>query len=316
MVDVGVLIEPADGYNYGTIERNALECERLGFESVWISDHLASLKNHARPDPVLECWTVLTALAVRTSRIRLGPMVLCNSYRYPAVLAKMAATLDVVSNGRLNFGIGSGWYEKEYNALGVRFDDNSTRLRQLREAVSLIKRLWTDERVDFTGEYYTVKEAVQYPKPIQKPHPPVWIGGNSAAVLRTAVDIGDACNLARFLTPKQFGKKMSFLQGYCSKIGRDYERVVRSHLLWVMIGQDRTEAEAECRRVIEEFRPLPIEKLLEGTATGTPDECTEKLNNYVNAGATHLIAYFPRLIDLKPLHLFADQVLPRLKHVR
>ena len=144
-----------------------LECERLGYDSIWLDDHLMYGKT-----PILECWTTLSALASLTAKIRLGTMVLCNSYRNPALLAKMAATLDVISNGRLELGIGAGVQKDEHEAYGIPFPKPSERIERMKEAVEIIKKLWTEENANYQGKYYTVNEAVCLPKPLQKPHPP------------------------------------------------------------------------------------------------------------------------------------------------
>src|SRR3954464_8309550 len=160
---------------YESMTRVALEAEKLGFDSVWVYDHF-----HTVPTPELEttfeCWTSTAALARDTSRIRIGQMVTCNSYRNPALLAKIASTVDVLSHGRLDFGIGAGWYEHEYNAYGYPYPDGPERLRMLGEALQIIHAMWKEDYATFEGQHYQVRGAINEPKGVQKPHIPIWVG--------------------------------------------------------------------------------------------------------------------------------------------
>ena len=151
---------------FNQVREVVLECERLGYHSVWLDDHLMFGKR-----PILESWTTLSALSSITKKIKLGTMVLCNSFRKPALLAKMAATLDVISNGRLEFGIGAGTQKDEHIAYGIPFSNPSVRIDRMKEAVEIIKTMWTQEKASYEGKYYRIKEAVCEPKPMQKPHP-------------------------------------------------------------------------------------------------------------------------------------------------
>jgi len=173
LVKFGVYL-PQVNVDFNTVKNVTQECERLGFDSVWLFDHLMAFGSPE--DNVLECWTTLSALSAATRRIRLGTLVLCNSFRHPSVLAKMAATLDYISDGRLDFGIGAGWFRPEYEAYGIPFPKASLRISQLAESLEIIKRMWTAEKATYQGKYYGVKDAVCNPKPVQKPHPPVWVG--------------------------------------------------------------------------------------------------------------------------------------------
>jgi len=177
---------------YEAMSRVARTAERLGFDSIWLFDHF-----HTYYRPVLEttfeCWTATAALARDTSRIRLGQMVTCNGYRNPALLAKMASTVDVLSHGRLDFGIGAGWYEHEYKAYGYEYPPTpGERLKMLREALQVIRAMWTEPYASFDGEHYKVSGAINEPKGVQKPHPPIWVGGESGPALRRTAQLGDA----------------------------------------------------------------------------------------------------------------------------
>ena len=161
-----------DALDYPNVKRIASECEKLEFDSIWLYDHFYPLSPPFNKS-VLESWTTLTALALETKAIRLGVLVTCNLFRHPSVLAKMSATVDVISGGRLQFGIGAGWYEEECLAYGIQFPKASVRIRRLRESVQIVKKMWTEEKSDFEGRYYRIKDAICEPKPVQKPHPPV-----------------------------------------------------------------------------------------------------------------------------------------------
>jgi alkanesulfonate monooxygenase SsuD/methylene tetrahydromethanopterin reductase-like flavin-dependent oxidoreductase (luciferase family) len=157
---------------YAAMGRVAREAERLGFDSVWLYDHL-----HTVPQPTLtttfECWIATAARARDTQTIRIGQMVGCNGYRHPAYLAKVASTIDVLSRGRLDFGIGAGWYEQEWRAYGYGFPDGPTRLKMLAAALPIIKALWTEDYATFAGLFYQIQGAINEPKGVQQPHPPI-----------------------------------------------------------------------------------------------------------------------------------------------
>src|SRR6266571_1107148 len=179
---------------YETLTRWAQTADQSGYASVWIPDHFLTVPPSQAM--VFESWTLAAALARDTKRVRIGQMVTGNSYRNPALQAKMASTVDVLSHGRLTFGIGSGWFEHEYRAYGYDYPDAPTRLRYLREAVQIILKMWTDEEATFEGKYYQVRGAINQPKGVQKPHIPLLIGGSGEKVtLKLVAQYGDACNL-------------------------------------------------------------------------------------------------------------------------
>ena len=172
--DLAGIADPREAYE--TMTRVAQEAEMLGYDSVWLFDHV-----HTVPEPsqemTFECWTSTATLARDTKRVRIGQLVTCNGYRNPALLAKMASTVDVLSHGRLDFGIGAGWYEHEYRAYGYDFPDVPTRLRSLRDAVRIIHAMWMQEEAIFEGKYHQVRGAINQPKGVQRPHIPLLIGG-------------------------------------------------------------------------------------------------------------------------------------------
>lgn len=284
--------------DYVKLKGLILECEGLGFDSAWVMDHF-----FWKEGGLLECWTVLAALAAETHRIRLGPLVTCVSYRYPSLLAKIAATLDVISGGRLDFGIGAGWKEDEYRAYGVPFHSYKVRVRRLREAIIITKRMWTEDAPSFKGEFFGIKAAVCEPKPVQEPHPPIWIGGAGRPVLKVVAELGDACNF--FGSPEGFKEKSGVLKTFCERAGRKYEDVVKTWTGDVVVGESRGEVLDKASR----FKPpqVPMEEYLANHIVGTPEECISKIEHYAKLGVTHFLASM-RTLD-GDQKLFKDDVM-------
>ncbi len=196
------------------------------FEHAWVNDHFMALGSDPA-GPCLEAWTLLAALAARTGRVRVGVMVTGNTYRHPAVLAKMAATVDIIAHGRLNFGIGTGWSEREHRAYGIPLPPPGERIRRLGEACELIWRLWTEPVVSFEGRHYQLSDAYCDPKPLQRPHPPFVIGGDGDQTLRVVARYANIwdCSVD---SPEEYRHKGTVLDGYCAAIGRDPATIERS----------------------------------------------------------------------------------------
>lgn len=196
-------------------------------EHAWLFDHFFPLSGDTS-GPCLEGWTLLSAFAALTRRLRVGIMVTGNTYRHPAVLANMGATVDIISQGRLDFGIGAGWNEQEHTAYGIPLYATGERIRRLGEACEVIKRMWTEQAPDFEGRYYQLKQAYCEPKPIQKPNPPFVIGGGGEQLtLRIVARYADIWNMAGG-PPEVFKHKCEVLDGHCATIGRDPATIVRS----------------------------------------------------------------------------------------
>jgi F420-dependent oxidoreductase-like protein len=201
--------------------------DEAGFDHCWNFDHFAALGDDPAGD-VLEGWTLLAAMAEATERVRIGCLVTGNTYRHPAVLAKSAVTVDHLSEGRLEFGIGAAWAELEHTMLGLEFGTVGDRLDRLEEACQIIKALWTEERTTFAGRRYTVKDALANPRPIQRPHPPIWIGGSGRRrTLRIAAQYADAWNAAGG-TPEEVAELSAVLDRHCSDVGRDPAEIRRT----------------------------------------------------------------------------------------
>ncbi len=304
---------------FETTVRVAQEAEKLGFDSVWLYDHF-----HTVPTPELEatfeCWTSSAALARETSRIRIGQFVTCNGYRNPALLAKMASTLDVLSHGRLDFGIGAGWYEHEYTAYGYTYPDAPERLRMLREALQVIHAMWNREEAyaNFEGQYYRVAGAINEPKGVQKPHPPIWIGGSGEKVtLKLVAQYGDACNIGG-VDPEIYRHKFSVLREHCDKVGRDYNSIIRSTDISVALllpGQDPEKATAQTRQAISKQlgREFSLEEFRRSNFAGSAQEAIDLFGRLIEAGVNYFVVYLFDVADLETLHLFASEVVPALR---
>ncbi len=290
--------------HFEILKNIVLECERLGYDAVWLDDHL--MYNNWS---ILECWTTLSALSSLTSRIRLGTMVSCNQHRNPALLAKAAATLDVLSNGRLEFGIGAGVQEAEHTAYGFGFPKLSVRIEQLGEASEAITRLWTQEKTTYQGKHYTLKDAVCEPKPLQKPHPPITVGGSGEKhTLKVTAKYADRFDWGFLPSLDLYKRKLEVLEKHCLTVGRDFGEIEKS--CWpggqVLIAQNQRELNEK----ISKLKPAntSLEDFKNVSLVGTPDECLERLQVYVDLGVTYFMLFFADLPSMDGLRLFAEAV--------
>ncbi|MEW5986613.1 MAG: TIGR03560 family F420-dependent LLM class oxidoreductase [Chloroflexota bacterium] len=295
---------PAAGPDlWANTKAHVQQAERDGFASVWLMDHFCQLPMHGRPDePFLDAWTTLPALATVTSRIRLGVMVSPVGYRNPALLAKMAATMDHLSGGRLNFGFGGGGYKPEYQQYGFEFIDKpATRLAQMEEALRLMIAMWTQPRATFHGRYFHVEEAILEPKPVQKPYPPILIGGVGPKItMRIIAQLGDACNL--WGPPAAFVQQRETLKRHCEAAGRDESTIEKTTYDLVLCAR----TEAAVRAKIERLLPNGREEWM--ALVGTPSELVEVVGEYGQVGADHLCLDFTGN-DPESYELFVTEVM-------
>lgn len=277
--------------------------ERDGFDSFWVMDHFYQLPAHgSEGEPFLDAWTVLPALAAVTSRIRLGAMVSPVGYRNPALLARMAASLDHISHGRLNFGFGAGGYKPEYQAYGFEFiEKGSIRLEQMKEALQLILGLWTHPRFTFHGKYFRVEDAILEPKPLQTPHPPILIGGVGPKItLRLIAEMGDACNL--WGPPEEFVKQRETLKRHCDDVGRHESTIEKTTYDLVVCA--RTEKDLKIK--IGQLLPKGVEPWM--ALVGTPSQLMDVVGEYERVGADHLCMDFAGN-DPESYALFVEEVM-------
>jgi F420-dependent oxidoreductase-like protein len=297
---------PIEGASFTALARHWQAAERLGYDSIWLDDHFYGV---AKPpwDDSLESWTLMAALARETSTLRFGTLVVCNSYRHPPLLAKMASSLDHISNGRLEFGLGAGWYEQEYLAYGYDFPSVGTRLAQLEEALQICKLMWTQEKATFSGRHYRVQEAWCNPKPLQKPHPPIMIGGGGEKVLlRIVARHADRWNFGGSVA--DFRRKVPILEEHCRALGRDPAAIEKTWFGNILI--EATEERLQQRLAKRAARGGGVP--LEGIA-GTPETVAAHIREYVDAGVTHFIAMFGRVEHLGATELFAREVIPAFR---
>ncbi len=303
-MDLVGISDPSEAYE--TMTRVAQEADALGYHSIWLYDHF-----HTVPTPTqevtFECWTSTAALARDTTRVRIGQMVTCNNYRNPALLAKMASTVDALSHGRLDFGIGAGWYEQEYVAYGFPFPGSHERLERLREAVEIILAMWTQQEANFEGSYYLVKGAINQPKGIQKPRIPLLIGGGGEKVtLRLVAQYADACNIGGDVPTIKH--KLAVLKQHCEQLGRDYASIKRTTLIDDCLIAE-TEADVLARLTPQQRDNL--EELRQSWLIGTPEQIRTRLAEYEEAGIQELIVRFVDAARLEPLRLFARECMQR-----
>ncbi|TMF25629.1 MAG: TIGR03560 family F420-dependent LLM class oxidoreductase [Chloroflexi bacterium] len=287
-MDLGVQIEPQFGFKFADVLAIATDAEAAGFSRLWVSDHLF-LDADATAKDCLEAWTLLAALAVRTDRIRIGPMVTSQSYRNPALLAKMAADVDVMSGGRLDFGVGAGWKEIEYRAYGYDFPDAPTRVTQLVETLEICTRMWKEERATYRGKHYRIENALCSPKPAQRPLP-IWIGGSKPRVMRIAAKYAHAFNLnVSASAPAELPDRLRDLDEACASVKRDPKTLLRSTFLIACVAKTRERADALLDQLASRQKMDRAAFLgsRPGLVFGTPDDALPRLRSYASRGIAH-----------------------------
>ncbi|MFZ0014284.1 MAG: LLM class F420-dependent oxidoreductase [Acidimicrobiia bacterium] len=294
----------------------ATDLETLGFDSAWVYDHF-----HTVPEPTqevtYEAWTLMSALAVTTETIRLGQMCTCNTYRPPSYLAKVAASVDVMSGGRLEMGIGAGWYEHEHDGYGYEFKSPGGRLGMLREGVEIMKAMWTEDVVDYEGEYYNLQGAICRPKGLQEPHIPLWIaGGGEKVTLNIAARHAQYTNFGGD-DLEAFREKSAILAKHCADVGTSYEAIVRSANFNILSAE--TEAGVDERKSwyrdhLEKYvSPKGADRFVRmyEPTSGTPEQIVATLQEFEAAGMTYAIVNFADIAyDRQSVELFASEVMP------
>jgi F420-dependent oxidoreductase-like protein len=310
-------IEPSA--QWATMLDVARAAENGPFESVWVYDHF-----HTVPVPTgeatHEAWTLMAALGAATERVRLGQMCTCMGYRNPAYLAKVAATVDVISGGRAEMGIGAGWYEHEWRAYGYGFPSAGERLGQLDEGVQIMRQLWTAGTATLNGRHYQIDGAIARPLPLQDGGIPLWIaGGGEKKTLRIAAQYAAYTNFDA--TPGVFQRKSDILAAHCREVGTDFGAIVRSANYNVVIGETEKDVADRLTWIRSHHQPyLPadsldrtIQGLADGPLVGTPERIAERLTEANGWGMTYAILYFPEIAyDRSGLDLFVKQVVPAL----
>lgn len=310
-------IEPAQQWE--TMLGVARRAEAGPWTSIWVYDHF-----HTVPAPTdqatHEAWTLMAALAAATDRVRLGQMCTCMAYRNPAYLAKVAATTDVISGGRVEMGIGGGWYEHEWRAYGYGFPRAGERLAMLDEGVEIMRQAWTTGRASLDGNHYQVDGAICRPLPLQDGGIPLWIaGGGEKKTLRIAARYAQYTNF--FGDLETFRHKSEVLAQHCRDLGTDFDAITRSSNHNTVIGESQAEVDDQLAQLADRLGSHASAERVEthlrayrnSAAVGTPEQVAEGLAALRDAGMTYAICYFPQAAyDLTSIKLFEERVIPEL----
>ena len=287
--------------------------ESTGWDIACVSDHFMP-NTKDREGPVLEAWSTLAALAALVHRIRVGTIVLGNTYRHPAVVAKMAAQVDIVSNGRLILGMGAGWQRNEHDAYGIPFYTMRERLERLDEACEVIRLLFTQHRANFRGRYYQLSDAPLEPKPVQKPHPELMIGGGGERVtLRIVAKHADHWNV--WGGPQVLARKTRVLEEHCAKVGRNSGEINRSVNMALMITNNKADVDHLAQTVASRLGSHAADAR-DTCLAGTPDQIREQLRALKSAGATALFipTFFRPLAELgRDMDTFISEIAPEFR---
>ncbi|MFC6964829.1 TIGR03560 family F420-dependent LLM class oxidoreductase [Halocatena marina] len=309
-----------ESLDWETTKAGVQKAEKLGFDAVWAPDHLLLGRDQAE----YECWTLLSAIAGFTKDINIGSLVLCNDYRNPALVAKMAATLDVISAGRLELGLGAGWHEPEYEAYGWEYRDGFERLMRLDESIRLIKRMWGagSEGASFDGDHYQIEDASCMPQPVQDPHPPILVGGQGEEVtLKLVAKHADIWNTDVFNGDVgTITRKTNIIENHCETVGRDPNEIEYSWDGHIICTRD----EERLDRFLDLMTPIQFEEEYQDQSNieteadargyfimGTPEECAEAIERRINAGVTKFQGWFVDFPEMDGMELFADEVIPQ-----
>jgi F420-dependent oxidoreductase-like protein len=281
--------------------------EELGYDSLWVYDHFHNVPKPAQ-EAMFECWTTMAAISQRTSRIMLGQMVGCNPYRNPALLAKITSNIDVMSGGRLIWGIGAGWYKNEFNGYGYEFASNGDRLRAMRECIEIVTGMWKEPSFSYDGTYYQLQRAECDPKPLQA-RPQVLVGGGGEKVtLRIVARLADASNFGG--KPEEWAAKAEILKGHCKDVGRDYDEIQKTWSPEIHIRETEKEITDGGSRSTwgEEF-----DSWRAGNLVGTPEQVAEKIAAYRDLGCTGFYPWCSDYPSVETMTLFAEKVIPHFR---
>lgn len=307
-MDLIEIADPVEQYEAMTRVARAVDA-MPAFDSIWLYDHF-----HTVPTPTLnttfEAWTATAALSRDTQRVNIGQMVTCSGYRSPALLAKMASTVDVMSHGRLYFGLGAGWYEHEWLAYGYGFPETRERMRGFREACDIIYKMWTEDYPEYHGQIHSIDKPINEPRGARKPHPSFWIGGGGEQVtLKLVAQYANASNFAG--DAQEITHKMGVLRSHCETLGRDFDAIIKSsnmNVLPIEAGSDPEKATEPMQKALG----MTYDQLQGVAVIGAPDVIAAKVRERVDAGINYLIFYVPRVAyDHTPLQIIAEQVAPQ-----
>ncbi len=303
-VEFGVMIRQ-EKTDFAHVREAAALCDELGYDSIWLYDHLLGM---GAPDQdIFEAWTLLAALAPVTSRAKLGVMVTAAPFRHPSLLAKMAATLDNISGGRLEFALGAGWYEPEFTAYGYLFPGARERIERLREAVLIARAMWTQHCPSYAGKYYRIEGAYCNPKPLQKPHPPIIVGGaGEKFLLPTVAEVADGWNCPA-TSAGEIEHKLQVLETHCRRFNRSVQDLILSEQTVCVIAETQGELEEKLQKAKKRYGFFGD---IESTGiVGTPPGCIERIKEKVSRGISKFTIFFSDTTKPETLALFAKEVM-------
>ena len=290
---------------WDTILKASKDIEDLNYESVWVYDHFHTVPSPTQ-DPTFECWSLMAALSQVTEKVRIGQMCTCNSYRNPAYLTKVASTIDSMSGGRLEFAIGAGWYDQEYKAYGYEYPSAGIRLKMLEEALQIYIAMNTEEKATFEGEFYSIKNAINQPKPLQKPYPPLWVcGGGEKVTLKLLAKYGDYGNWD--VDVDGFIHKSEILKNHCEQQERDYLSIKKTLHTNVIIGENQKDLENKIEK-ISTVTGIPKDMYIDKPLVGTQEKVFNTVDEFKSVDCSYIIAYIPDIVWGNSLEILSEKI--------
>ena len=292
----------------GALVAYGVKMEQMGFDSLWVWDHM--LLGVEPSFPIIDSLTLLTAIAARTKKIKLATGILVLPLRNPVVLAKQLSSMDQISNGRLLMAMAAGWYKREFDAVGVPFEQRG---KIMDENLEIVKRFWTEDMVKGDWSHHKIPAGVMYPKPMQKPRPPILIGGYVDRVLKRAAVAGDGC-LTYFYRPESFAKSWAKVRDFAQASGKDPDTLMNGAQLPIMIGKSRAAVEGPMMEWLGKEWDYASwsDSTKDSAIIGTVDECVAQLKEHLAAGVQKII-FVPYRYEMSQIEIVANEIIPRLK---
>ena len=290
---------------WDTIIEASARIEKLNYASVWVYDHFHTVPSPTQ-DPTFECWSLMAALSQVTENVRIGQMCTCNSYRNPAYLTKVASTIDSMSGGRLEFAIGAGWYDQEYKAYGYDYPSAGVRLKMLEEALQIYIAMTTQDKASFEGDYYKIKDAINQPKPLQKPYPPLWVcGGGEKVTLKLLAKYGDYGNWD--VDVEGFVHKSKILKSHCDEQNRNYSDIKKTLHTNVIIGNNEKDLDAKINKIVD-VTGIPKEMYIDKPLVGVKEKVFDTIEEFSSVECEYLIAYIPDIVWGDTLEILSEKL--------
>ena len=290
---------------WDTIIEASARIEKLNYASVWVYDHFHTVPSPTQ-DPTFECWSLMAALSQVTTNVRIGQMCTCNSYRNPAYLTKVASTIDSMSGGRLEFAIGAGWYDQEYKAYGYDYPSAGVRLKMLEEALQIYIAMTTQDKASFEGDYYKIKDAINQPKPLQKPYPPLWVcGGGEKVTLKLLAKYGDYGNWD--VDVEGFVHKSKILKTHCEEQNRNYSDIKKTLHTNVIIGNNEKDLDAKINKIVN-VTGIPKEMYIDRPLVGVKEKVFDTIDEFSSVECEYLIAYIPDIVWGDTLEILSEKL--------